>query len=147
MSVRIKNLTLAGTSAAAASTTVLGTLYGLSQFDDLRFDAVLAGATGGVLDIYLQRKLAADVWLDWCRFTQLAASGAKRYSFSAGSGSNTITEVGLWADAGTGTQVLTANACLGGHPGDAIRMVGVAGSGTSAGAAQTIYVTGITRFS
>jgi len=144
--IRQEQKILTGTSKTSAGTTVIATVQGLAKYDDLRIDAVLAGGTGGVLDLYLQRKLATDVWLDWLRFTQIAAGAAKYYSLPTLVGSNTITEVGLWADAGTGTQVLATNTCVGGHPGDQLRLVGVAGSGTSAGGAQTIYITGLLRY-
>lgn len=136
---------LQGTSAAAASTTVIASINGLSRFDFITFDAVLLGATGGTLDIYLQRKLATDVWLDWARFTQLTAATPANFSFCT-SVVNVIATVGKWADAGTGTQVLAANACVGGHPGDILRMVGVAGSGTSLGAIQSVYINGFTSY-
>ena len=46
-------------------------LYGDYKF--VRVDADLIGATGGTLDIYLQRLIKPGAWTDWLHFAQLAA--------------------------------------------------------------------------
>jgi hypothetical protein len=139
-------LTISGTSPAAAGTAVIGTLWGLEKYDWFTVDALLVGATGGVLDIYLQRQVARDaevsggVWVDWAHYTQLAAGGsAINYSIQTGSDRSIVT-VATGTDASAGTPALAANTFAGGHPGSALRCVAVAGASTSAGAAVKIYV-------
>jgi hypothetical protein len=131
------------TSPAAASTVVGVGLRGLGRFGSLRIDALLVGATGGVLDIYLQRQVTANVWVDWCHFVQIAAGGAAaRYSLKC---SMTDSTTIVAANAGTDTVPavgLSAATFLGGHPGEGFRLVYVAGASTSAGAAVELYVTG-----
>jgi hypothetical protein len=138
----MEQVTITGTSPAAASTAVVGTdAFGLGGYPFVRIDAHLVGATGGTLDVYLQRKVAPNVWIDWCHFAQLAAgASAVKYSILADSGlSTTITTATGGNDAAPGV-ALAAATFVGGHPGDAIRCVCVAGAGTSAGAVVNIYV-------
>jgi hypothetical protein len=142
---------VSATSPSAASTVVLGSLAnGLSGWDWFQIDAQLLGATGGTLDITLQRKLevlddqgnAVDFWFDWLRFPQLAAA-APAVSYSAQSGtSNTIFTVGSVVTASPVAPTLAAGTFVGGHPGESIRVIATAGASTSAGAAQKIYITG-----
>lgn len=142
----IRLITISETSPASAS-TVVGTTYGgLGIFSALHIDANLLGGTGGVLDVYLQRKIADDIWVDWCHFTQAAAATAVRRSFYCSNGFVNPDAVSSEA-VGFGTNstpsvALAAAKFIGGHPGDAIRTVYVAGASTSAGAAQKIYITG-----
>jgi hypothetical protein len=138
-----RDFAIADTSPEAASTAVGTILRGLSAFDFFVIDAALVGATGGALDVYLQREVGipgsgTTVWRDWLHFTQLASGAAAiKYCLSSGVGSSTgITTVGE----GT-TPVLAANAFIGGHPGDAVRALYVAGASTSAGAAIAINIT------
>lgn len=142
-------------SAAAAGTTVLGLIEGISRFNTFSLDALLLGATGGTLDVYLQRLVDTNVWLDWARFTQLASGGAAiDYSifFHPAASAPALTHVGQWGAAAVGgtpagTQVITAGTVVPCHPGDQLRVVGVAGSGTSAGANQSFYLTGYEEYS
>jgi hypothetical protein len=133
---------ITGTSPASASTAAVGdVLSGLQQFDELFIDAALVGATGGTLDVYIQRKLKTDVWADWAHFPQLASGAAAvKYSVPNGRGT-TIVVVGGGTDA-TPAPALAANTFLGGHPGDILRCVCVAGASTSVGAAVAIRITG-----
>ena len=135
---------IADTSPASASTAAGTTIRGLAAFDMFMIDAALVGATGGTLDVYLQRNIAqiADtaVWRDWLHFTQLASGAAAiKYSLSCGRNAvNTIVTVG------EGTSVVLASGSfVGGHPGDSVRALYVAGASTSAGAAVAITITGI----
>lgn len=137
---------ITGTSPAAAGTALVGAaLPGLGIYDWFEFTAILAGGTGGVLDLCLQRRVsvADDVWADWYHFTQLSAGGAAKWAWHMRQGATVPTAVGTMVTAvpSNGTITLAANTFVGGHPGDAIRLIGVAGSGTSAGATQTVYVT------
>lgn len=141
--------TITGTSPAAAGVAVVGSaVKGLQNYDWFTIDAALVGATGGTLDVRLQRKVALDsevsggVWADWLAFPQLTA-GASAIKKHAQTGANTtITTVAHGTDASTGTPALTADTFLGGHPGLELRCVATAGASTSAGAAITIYITG-----
>jgi hypothetical protein len=92
--------------------------------------------------VYLQRWVAkagaAGEWWDWVRFTQLAAAAAAvRYSFDSRMAATTVTTVG----AGTSV-VLAAGTMACSHPGTKVRLFFNAGASTSAGAAQTVILTG-----
>lgn len=140
---------ITGTSPAAAGTAIVGNvLTALDRYDWFTIDAALVGATGGTLDVYLQRRVALDsadevtgaIWADWLHFTQLA-SGATAVKYSLQTGfDKTISTVAHGTDASAGTPVLAAASFVGGHPGQAIRCVCVAGASTSAGAALAIYL-------
>jgi hypothetical protein len=140
----IKTFTISETSPAAASTAAGTPISGLSDFEFFRIDAALVGATGGTLDVYLQRKIDTNVWADWLHFTQIASGGAAiKWTALAGNPtlSTSLTSTfGIGTDAAPGV-ALAANTFLGGHPGQAIRPVYVAGASTSVGAAVLIYVT------
>jgi hypothetical protein len=140
--------TISDTSPATASTAIGSYAKGLLAYDWFTIDALLVGATGGTLDVYLQRQVATEaevtgeVWVDWLHFTQLAAGAAAvRYSVQSGS-TSTIATVASATLASAGTPVLSAGSFIGGHPGDKVRAVYVAGASTSAGAAVKIYITG-----
>lgn len=141
-----KTFTISDTTPATASTAIGGIARGLDAYDAFLIDADLVGATGGTLDVYLQRKVAPDTWRDWLHFTQLTAGNAAvRHSVSTAPGiSNTIVVVGIGTDS-TATPALAANTFIGGHPGEAVRAVYVAGASTSAGAAVTIRIRGWQR--
>lgn len=138
--------TITGTTPASASTAVGAVVSGLDRFDAFSIDADLIGATGGVLDVYLQRKITDNVWRDWLHFTQLTAGNAAvRYSVSTSPGiANTIVAVGTGTDSAA-TPALAANTFIGGHPGNFVRAVYVAGASTSAGAAVSILIRGWNR--
>jgi hypothetical protein len=127
-------------TSPSSNTTTAGTqeAIGLDRYDWFMLDATLTQATGGTLDVYVQRwcsKLAE--WRDWIAFPQLAAgSTVFRYTVMTGSGTS-ITVVGQ----GT-SPTLAANTFIGGHPGSKVRMCFKAGASTSAGAVQKVCVTG-----
>ena len=130
---------LAEASPDTASTVAsVATIKGLGGFDAIVLDAYLQGATGGTLDIYVQR-LAPDGtnWLDYAHFPQLADGAAAQWYTAELQPALGINAVG----SGTSPS-LAANTILGGHPGSEIRLVFVAGTGTSAGAAQRLFVSG-----
>ena len=135
--------TISDTSPAAASTAVGSVIAGLGDYPFLRVDAALVGATGGTLDVYLQRQIKPGFWADWLHFAQLA-SGAAAVNYSviaAHALSTTVTTSNRGTTAAPGVS-LAAGTFLGGHPGDVIRAVYVAGASTSAGAAITIDISG-----
>lgn len=150
--IRDKLFVLTGNSPAAASTALIAgmTEAGLARHSFVRIDAILLGGTGGTLDVYLQRKIVpvsggTPTWIDWAHFPQIAAGASHKYTLYACQdfSSTSIVEVGqLSDDLSTGALFLPVNTFTGGLPGDAIRAIAVAGAGTSAGAAQTIYLTG-----
>ena len=137
---------ISGTTPASASTVIGAVVNGLDRFDSFLIDADLVGATGGVLDVYLQRKVADNVWRDWLHFPQLGAGAAAvRYSVTTSPGiANTILAVGTGTDSAA-TPALAANTFVGGHPGYAVRAVYVAGASTSAGAVVSILIRGWKR--
>lgn len=144
--IETKVFELTATSPAAPGSGIGATVRGLDLFDEFMIDARLTGATGGVLDVYLQRKVADDVWVDWLHFAQVSAAAAAA-SFSVATDGKTavsagqILAVAQGTDALPGTPALAAGAFVGGHPGQAVRLVFVAGSGTTLGAAQTVRIT------
>lgn len=111
----------------------------LEQFDWFTIDAALDGATGGVLDVYLQRYVPAlDTWVDWVAFTQQAAgAGITRYTMDSRAASGEIVVVGSGS-----TPSLAADTMTCGHPGKKVRLVFSAGASTSAGAVQNVVLTG-----
>lgn len=141
MAGSIKVYDLSATSPAN-STAAAGSLTanGLDQFDWFMLDVTIQGATGDTLDIYLQRDVGGT-WVDWIHLVQLAASAA--------AASYTIdtkqTEGGL-VTVGTGSSpALAAGKFSCTHPGEKVRVWFVPGASTSAGAAQTIKLTGYKR--
>ena len=148
-------LVLTGTSPAAAGNSVLATMRGLARYSAIRIDASLLGATGGTLDLYLQRRVqlgsgVSSVWVDWLHFAQLAA-GAAAVHYSSYAGDNdpnpNVTVVGqMNDDLSSGAFALATGTFIGGLPGDAVRLCAVAGGSTSAGAVQTVYLTGYELF-
>ena len=136
--------TFTATSPASPSTTATAAFVGLEKFDSIRIDATLTGATGGTLDVYLQRLVSTgpNVWVDWVHFPQIpAAQAAKSYSLTTEVTATVPVVVGIGTDAAPGV-ALAANTSVGGHPGQQVRVVFVAGASTTAGATQTIYLVG-----
>lgn len=127
----------AGTSAGA--TTFKGALF--QRSDRLVIDAAIRGGTGGTLDVYLQRKVATDTWNDLVHWPQQAAGGAiKRYTCTINGDGTSILEVTGGTDA-VPAPSLAVNTNVNCMPGDEVRVVFVAGVGTSAGASQSITIT------
>ncbi len=145
--MRIKDtaLTWTGTSPAAASTAVAvialpqNTLW---KAEKVQVFATLTGATGGVLDIYIQCKMATNAWFDLVHFTQLAAAASKKWVFTLSGEANTVIEC-TGTDASPGV-ALAAGTIVNVIPTGELRVVYVAGAGTSLGAAQTIVFQPIT---
>lgn len=140
---------IACTSPASASTFV-GTdkesAIELNQFDAICIVATLAGATGGTLDVYLQACVddLGTNWVDYAHFPQLAAGAAsstKVWTVSRAAQQATLTTVGT-GTATTASVALAANTIVGGEFGDRLRVVLVAGAGTSGGTAVVIRIFG-----
>lgn len=139
----LKSFLLTDTSPAAAGTSAsavaAGSVSGLEEFDWFTVDALLLGATGGTLDVYLQRWVQKlQEWRDWVHFTQLAAAAAAtRYTFDCNAMPTSITTVGQAT-----TPVISAGVVTCGHPGTKLRLLFTAGASTSAGAIQKVELTG-----
>lgn len=128
----------AGTSPAAASTVVTTGINGLSAASSITIFAKVAGATGGVLDIYIQDSPNGVRWYDYWHIPQIAAGAAAvQYAYCPAL-NDSVTVIGS-VDAGT-TPLLAAGAVRGGKWNDYMRVIYVAGASTSAGAAQDIRV-------
>lgn len=131
------------TSPAAAGVAASArTATGCDQYQWLRFTCIVIGGTGGTTDITVQTKLSDDLWADWARTAAVAATVTTKYTI-APEASTVISTIGTTNDALTAyTVVLAAGTCVGGHPGHTLRLVYTAGVGTSAGAAQVVYLHG-----
>lgn len=117
--------------------------YDLSRYDRLEIETVLQGATGGTLDVYLQFWDGSD-WVDYIHYTQIAGgAGAVRLAYVPQvPTTHTVVTVGA-----NTTPALAAGSSVGNHPGERLRVLFVAGAGTSAGATQTIRVMGTSSWS
>jgi hypothetical protein len=138
---------ITATSPASATTAVEAQVFKGSMFaraEGLVIDAALAAPVSGALDVYLQRKLGTNEWVDWVHFPQLAAGTSKKYSFSITGNGASIVEVGGGTDAAPGV-ALAANTAVDVTPGGDVRIVFVAGTGTSAGASNKIRITPYTE--
>jgi hypothetical protein len=139
-----KRFIISETSPAAASTVVGAAVSGLGDYRSVRVDALLVGATGGTLDVYIQRNIGPNAWTDWMHFTQLASGAAAvRYALTSENVNSTTVVTSVAGTDSTPAVALASGTFLGGHPGNTIRMVYVAGASTSAGAAVLLYVTGL----
>lgn len=146
---RVQPFIITGTSPATATTSIAsaapGLVTDLDEFEWFTWTAVLTGATGGALDVYLQRRLTGNVWADWIHFTQIAAAAAAvTYTGDSNCANTYMAATGVSTDSAA-TPALVANTVACAHPGERVRLVMVSGAGTSAGAAQTIYLSGIRR--
>lgn len=128
------------TSPATASTAASSrTISGLRNYDWFKVIAELQGATGGTLDVYIQG-LLADTYYDWAHFAQIADGGAATIQVVEPQPVNGAVTIG----SGT-SPALAANTFVGGYPADKVRLLFVAGAGTSAGAVQTVSIYGMRR--
>jgi hypothetical protein len=126
---RVLTATSPGSATTAASTVELS---GLNQYDAFTLDADIQGATGGTLDVILQR-FSGGLWREWYRFPQLAAAAAALHYSYVPALTDSMTVVGV-----TVTPVLAVSTAVGGHPGNRLRFLFIAGASTSAGAIQTV---------
>lgn len=147
---RVRTFKLTGTSPAAAGTAYGATpgtdlltegTHDLSSYDWWTATILLTGATGGALNVYLQRKVDEDYWLDWIAFPQIAAAAPLvRYTGDSSCAGTGIVVVGGGAVAAA-TPALAAGLWACASPGNrAVRLAYTAGVGTSAGAAQVVYL-------
>jgi hypothetical protein len=133
----VLEIDLTATSPSSATTTAQTAITTVGPYRSMFIYASIQGATGGTLDIYLQvTPDSGTTWVDYAHFPQIAAGAAaiKRvWAVTKQAQQTTLATVGT----GT-TPALAANTIVGGEWGSQIRVVFVAGAGTSAGASQTI---------
>lgn len=134
--------TIASTQAVSGTAGPSG--IATQQLDDyqaLSFEAVLTGATGGTLDVFIQNSPdMGSTWYDYVHFATLTAGASTvRYVASVASGAQNLALQTI------GTNLLPALApatAIGGAWGDRFRIVMVAGAGTSAGAVVQLRIVG-----
>lgn len=150
MTYTFTETTPSAASTVASSAAVVGSIAGaplgvavggLDGLTGLFVEAILQGATGGTLDVYLQVcPIPGGNWYDYAHWVQIAAAAAPaRFVFAV---ANTAQQLTITATGTNLTPALAAGTVVGGPWGDRLRLVFVAGAGTSAGAVQTIIVTG-----
>lgn len=131
------------TSPASASNYVGTGVSGFSKFRYLTFVATLTGATGGVLDVIVETSANGTTWYEYIHYTQKGAgSAATTTLYTPDPSSGALVSVGKNDLANTlgATMTLAAGNGAGGRWLDQLRIRYVAGSSTSAGAAQSVLV-------
>lgn len=120
----------------------------LHRADMLSIDAIVTAGAGGTLDLYLQRRVAPNVWLDWVHFPQVPAGTTRAFTViidGSGNYNNPIVEVGRGTDAAPNV-LLAANSVantipsLNPNANTEIRLVHVAGAGTSGAGSSNVTV-------
>lgn len=156
MKIRHPQLVLTGASPSGAGTAIVAATVKsefLYRADYLTIDAALVGGTGGTLDVYVQRRVGVNQWVDWLHFPQVAAGASVNHTLiidGTGSYNNPIVRVGSGTDA-SATPALAAGSITNCMPGmfqgrpPEIRLVYVAGGGTSAGATSTVTITPVSQ--
>jgi hypothetical protein len=138
--MRPKSFTLTDTSpASATSATSAGYAGGLQYFDTLTIISTLQGGTGGNLSVYLQTTFDDGVtWFDFAHYQTISAGASAATNIWHVHRSTAVTAA---TTIGSGTSpALAVNTINGGAFGDRIRVLYVAGAGTSAGASQTVRI-------
>jgi len=134
-----QRFTQSSTSPGAPGTAAGLAIAGLDDFESVVVIASLLGATGGVLDVYLQAFDGTN-WFDVAHYTQLAAGATlRRYSVLLGRGAAAAAPVQVGLDL---EGVLAANTVVPGTLTDRLRLLFVAGASTTVGAAQVLTVVG-----
>lgn len=133
--------TVASSRSVGSSLGPAGVAADLSQYSGLIVEANLVGATGGTLDVYVQFSTdEGTTWYDYAHFTQLAGGAtAVSYVFSAATGAQNLTLATVGKNL---NPALASGTVVGGSWGDRMRLVFVAGGGTTAGAAITVNIVG-----
>jgi len=117
----------------------------LNDGNSLDIVADLRGATGGTLDVYMQYSTnSGRSWYDLAHFPQVAAGAALSYfrapvSLYTNSVNTSVVGKNL-------APALAASAMVNGAFGDRVRLVMVAGAGTSAGVPVVVGVTAQREF-
>jgi hypothetical protein len=150
MAHRLDYFSMSGTTTTSTTVAeIIGSpVRGLAKYDWITLDASLAGVPGATLDVYVQRQIAnsdqvtGGVWADWVHFAQLAPLAARGYRTIAPQSAASIVTVGRGTDASPGTPALAVNTSIGGHPGDAVRLVAKCGGDTLTGTSLSVAVIG-----
>lgn len=145
------------TSPATPSTLIVPILTGgvggtpggwnggyLTTCDKLVVTANISGGTGGTLDIMMQNQVAPNVWFDWARLQQAAAGGTFSIVFTvdgSGVGAGNIKLVTSGTDVSAGALGLAAGLYTNALPGGPVRLILLAGAGTTVGGTQNIWFT------
>lgn len=136
-----------GTVASAAAWTSAGSFLPAGQagplgdFDAIDIVAELVGATGGTLDVYVQTSLdEGATWYDSVHFTQLASGGAAAIYRTAVTHFAQPSSAAPVAVGKNLSPALAASTTVQGGWGNRARLVYVAGSGTTAGAAIKVTI-------
>lgn len=148
MAIKLDQFTMSGSvSTGTTAAQVIGsTVRGLRKYDWFLVDASCAGVPLGTLDVYLQRQVqttaqkSGGVWADWIHFAQQSAGGARAYYSVQSIPSGDITVVGRGTDASPGTPALAAATNIGGHPGDAVRLVAKCSAATMTGTSIVVVM-------
>lgn len=134
---------LTATSPAAPGTG-LGTsnviISKLDEYESLLIVPSLIGATGGTLDVFIQHSYdEGNNWVDYIHFAQLAAGAAASKQFVSVSkfGGQVVTFPTVGYNL---TPTLAAATAVGGPFGSQMRLIFIAGAGTSAGAAISVSI-------
>ena len=111
----------------------------MADYDAVDIIAELKGATGGTLDVTVQMSPNdSGAWFDIIHFTQLAGSAAAIiYQAPISNATTTTAPVVIGKNL---SPALAAGVVVNGTFSDRLRLVMVAGSGTSAGAPVTVRV-------
>jgi hypothetical protein len=132
----------ATSSQPIQNSTLAGVATPIDDFAVIDILAQLKGATGGVLDVYIQVATATGVWRDAAHFPQLASGAAAvNYQCCLTTRGQAASDAPVVVGTGT-TPALAANTIAQGLGFDRARLVFVAGSGTTAGAAITVTLSG-----
>lgn len=125
----------------------------LYRAETLSIDALVTAGLGGTSDVYLQRRIDVNRWLDWIHFSTVGAGATLAATVIAdGSGNynNPIVVVGLSTDA-VATPALAANGLANTLPTlspsvpSEVRLVLVAGVGTSAAGSVVLTISPLTQ--
>ncbi len=132
-----------GTAASSVAVAGAGAAFGvgiagpLDDYEALSITAELVGATGGTLDVYTQVSPDQGVtWFDYLHFPQLL-NGASAIKYASPSSMYTQSQAATVIGKNL-TPALAANTTTNGAFTDRMRILMVAGSGTSVGAAVKI---------
>ena len=117
--------------------------FGLDDFESIDVFAVLQGATGGTLDVYLQVSPdAGSTWFDAIHFAQLAAAAAQvMYRATLAARFQATGDAPIVVGSAL-NPALAAGVVVQGMGVDRCRLIFKAASGTTAGATQKVWVVG-----
>lgn len=123
------------TSPSSATTVAATGVTGFALYDAITIVATVAGTTGGTLDVCVQHSPDGVTWYDYVHFPQaLAAAASVIYAYPPVANDNIVV---IGKDT---TPLLAAGSAAGGVWFDRLRVLFVAGAGTSVGAVQSVNV-------